>query len=535
MVHIKKLKLISLKIVGFICLSSFINAEAQHVFEKERSIIDTTYLESRDELSDYILDTGDMLNIRFKNQPRKVLKEGIKENKSKNDISYLEPRNTLENYILDFGDELKIEFFEVPEFSGTYLIDKNGLIYFKTIENIKELYVRGLTIEELRDLLTERFKEVLISPDINISISDFRSIPAGKFLIDEQGEIRLPEIETDPNEMARNIYVRGLTTKELEKLLDNHYSNYNINTKAFIEIIKYKPIRILVKGAVRNPGLKRFKSFTISNKSKIFEESNSNARPYDDGLRMFPNQSNINNINNNNASNISNQMLLQNRQTNSILNNNIKKETEFVTTLSNAIRDSGGFTSFSDVSKIEIVRDIPIGKGGGKKRAIVNFSSYVNEADSGIDVRLFDGDFIFVPSLQKPDKGIVPQSILSGLSPRFISVSVTGRIENPGVVNIPIEGTLSDAINLTGPRKPLSGKIFLIRYNQDGSLIREKINYSANASPGSSQNPYLLPDDLITVSNSIVGRSSGFIKAITDPLTGIYTTKEVVKTITGND
>ena len=90
-------------------------------------------------------------------------------------------------------------------------------------------------------------------------------------------------------------------------------------------------------------------------------------------------------------------------------------------------------------------------------------------------------------------------------------------------------------MDLTGPRKPLAGKVFLIRYNQDGTLLRKNIKYSSNASPGSSGNPYLLQGDLITIKNSILGRSSGTLKAITEPILGIYTTKELIETISGEN
>ena len=62
---------------------------------------------------------------------------------------------------------------------------------------------------------------------------------------------------------------------------------------------------------------------------------------------------------------------------------------------------------------------------------------------------------------------------------------------------------------------PLSGKVFLIRYNPDGSLLRKSIRYSASAKPGSEKNPYLISGDLVTVKNSILGRTSGTLKAIT--------------------
>jgi len=82
-------------------------------------------------------------------------------------------------------------------------------------------------------------------------------------------------------------------------------------------------------------------------------------------------------------------------------------------------------------------------------------------------------------------------------------------------------------MNLTGPRKPLSGYVHLIRYNLDGTLLRKNIKCSSKASAGSDQNPYLKSGDLITVKKSISGRSSGIITSRNQPITGIYTAKEL--------
>ena len=74
----------------------------------------------------------------------------------------------------------------------------------------------------------------------------------------------------------------------------------------------------------------------------------------------------------------------------------------------------------------------------------------------------------------------------------------------------------------------LSGKVFILRYNRDGTLIRKTVNYSSKALPGSQRNPYLLNNDIITVRNSFFGKSTGIIKAITEPFIGIYSTKELI-------
>ena len=113
--------------MGFLFLSSFINVQAQQVFTEKTTDIDTSYLESKNQLRDYILDTGDTLDI---------------------------------------------EFINVPNLSGSYRIDEQGEIY---LERIKFTYVRGLTIKGLTHLLEERYKEFLINPEINIIISSSKS------------------------------------------------------------------------------------------------------------------------------------------------------------------------------------------------------------------------------------------------------------------------------------------------------------------------------------------------------------------------
>ena len=125
----------------------------------------------------------------------------------------------------------------------------------------------------------------------------------------------------------------------------------------------------------------------------------------------------------------------------------------------------------------------------------------------------------------------IPKSILTGITPKFIQVNIFGRVETPGPVKLPLEATLSDAIDLSGPIKPLSGKIVLIRYENDGTVLKRNISYSANAKRGSKRNPFIKNNDLITVKNSFLGKITSVTKEITQPFIGIYTTKEVFEDI----
>ena len=153
----------------------------------------------------------------------------------------------------------------------------------------------------------------------------------------------------------------------------------------------------------------------------------------------------------------------------------------------------------------------------------------MNESDPSNDIRLFDGDRLIFSKLAFKSKDQIPKSILNGLSPRFISVNLFGRVDTPGVVRLPLEASLSDAIDLSGPIKPLSGKIVLIRYKTDGSIIKKNISYSSRAKRGSKRNPFLKENDLISVKNSFLGKATGVIREFTTPFVGIYSTKEIIE------
>ena len=313
----------------------------------------------------------------------------------------------------------------------------------------------------------------------------------GFYPVNEEGEIFLPELD--------NTFVRGLTISDLETLLEKRYEEFLIDPKIRADIALFKPLNISVQGEIRNPGVYEFPSYQ------------SNALAFQNQRQALPSVSSE----------------LKNNEISAQQEFIFKREKANITTISKAIRKAGGITSLTDFSRVEVIRNIPISKGGGKKIAIIDFSSYIYEEDSSNDLRLYDGDRLFFPKLSSISLEQIPKSILSGVSPRFIKVSIRGQVDNPGIVQLPYESVLSDVIDVTGPIKPLSGKIILIRYNLDGTILKKKISYSANAKRGSKSNPYLKENDILAVQNSVLGRSTAVIQKVTAPFFGIYAAKEL--------
>ncbi len=168
---VRQLKNLSKQFIGFICLSTLINVQAQQLPKQEIISIDTSYLKSRDELKEYILDTG---------------------------------------------DELDIEFINHPKLSDSFEIDAQGEIYF---QRIKSTYVRGLTITELSQLLEQRYSEFLIDPEVNIRISTFKPIRVAI-----KGEIRSPGIVKFPAFLKEDVTKNLDSTSE--KLTSDNQRSY---------------------------------------------------------------------------------------------------------------------------------------------------------------------------------------------------------------------------------------------------------------------------------------------------------------------
>ena len=409
-------------------------------------------------------------------------------------------------------ENLLLGFFSFRRNSKTFLIFNLFLLFFlfdiskaeTTFSNTKN---NQIDIEYL-DSKNELEDYIIDTGDsINLEFYPANEL-SGIFPVNEEGELFLPRLD--------ETYVRGLTKSELKTLLEKRYAEFLIDPEIKVNIAVFKGIRVLVKGEIRNPGFYKFPAYNsalfINNK----ERNNSN-------LDSLIENNNINQLG------IGKNSELNNQSSENLI---VKRSTENLTTISDVIRKAGGITSTTDLSRIEIIRDVPLGKGGGKKRAIVDLNNYINKSDPTNDIRIFDGDSLFFPKLSKSNPSQISKSILSGISPKFISVNLFGRVETPGVVKLPLEAALSDAIDLTGPIKPLSGKIVLIRYETDGTVLKKNISYDAGAKRGSKRNPYLKENDLISVKNSFLGKTTGVLKEITAPFVGIYSTKQLIEDFT---
>ena len=76
-------------------------------------------------------------------------------------------------YILGPGDAVLIELLDIPEYSGIFNIGPDGTLY---VPRLRSLTVEGLTVEELRYLLTQKFNKYVHEPQVFVTPVAYRPI-----------------------------------------------------------------------------------------------------------------------------------------------------------------------------------------------------------------------------------------------------------------------------------------------------------------------------------------------------------------------
>ncbi len=324
---------------------------------------------------------------------------------------------------------------------------------------------------------------------LKVKVSEDTAALNKSVTVDSEGIVNL--------ERLKRIYVSGLNISELTEILNNEYSKYVKEPNVELFIVSYRPVKFYIDGEVEEPGL------------HILSGSDS---PLDD--LSFLNKK-------------------QNSVENSIVSpiNNFKTNNIFFPSLIDAIRISKGITQYADMRNIKITRVDSISNGGGRIGTKVNLIDTLDLKDDSQNVRIFDGDMIFIPKNDKPVLSEISKAIKSNINPKFVDIFLGGRVEKPGPITVSKSSVLLEAIQLGGGTKFLKGKVNFLRYNNDGTIDQRVFSLRKSAPRGSYQNPFLKNGDLIYVGKSPLNITTEILTEITSPISNIVSTYGLFKII----
>ena len=120
------------------------------------------------------------------------------------------------------------------------------------------------TVKYLKNIPKDNFYILGPGDQIHLKVSKLAKELDSVFIINGQGVANLKRLN--------NIYVEGLTIKELRILLNEEYSKYVINPNVELEILRYRPIKVYIDGEVESPGQYIINgSFTLANNYRTEE------------------------------------------------------------------------------------------------------------------------------------------------------------------------------------------------------------------------------------------------------------------------
>jgi len=316
---------------------------------------------------------------------------------------------------------------------------------------------------------------------------------SGTVAIGPDGTLYLPRL--------RALFVEGLTVEELRYFLTQQFRTYVKNPQLYIRPIGYRPIRVYVGGEVRRPGYYTLSG--VQGTSQDAETADNDSDVVSDSTLS------------------TGQAATRRFRARQGLVGGSSSQTLFPTVF-DAIRQAEGVTPYSDLAQVQVTRRQPVSAGGGRLRTELNFLSLITQGDESQNIRLFDGDVV---SVGKSPVVLREQLLKAGqtnLSPQFIQVYVSGRVQTPGGVTLPQGSSLNQALNLAGGPKLLRGKVEFIRFTREGEIDRRVFSYNPNAASDTAGNPILVSGDIIRIRESALSGSITVLNELTGPFVGIY-------------
>lgn len=317
---------------------------------------------------------------------------------------------------------------------------------------------------------------------------------SGYFKIGPDGTLYLPRL--------RALYVEGLTVEELHYFLRDQFKAFVKDPNIYVAPVGFRPVRVYVGGEIERPGY-----YILS------LETNSNEIG---ALQMREKERNI--TLKNGSQTPSFQEYLTSRMSNARW-----------PTLFDALRAASGVTQYSNLAEVQVTRRLPLSSGGKKMRTNIDFLKLITEGNEDVNIRLFDGDVVYVAKSSKVSRDNLLSASRTNLSPNYIEVFVSGRVKEPGAHTLPQGSTLNQAIASAGGPKLLRGGVEFLRFNPDGTSDMRRFSYDPKAEKDNFKNPLLMNGDIVRINDSLFSAGVEVLNEITGPAVGVYSVYSLFK------
>ncbi|WP_219904643.1 polysaccharide biosynthesis/export family protein [Stenomitos frigidus] len=187
-------------------------------------------------------------------------------------------------------------------------------------------------------------------------------------------------------------------------------------------------------------------------------------------------------------------------------------------TITQAIQIAGGIKPLADIRNVQIRR---LTRAGGEQLIAVDLMKLLQTGDVQQDAILQTGDTISIPTATAISAAEASKIASASFSPDIIRVNVVGEVRQPGVVQVPPNTPLNQALLAAGGfdvRRARKKSVELIRLNPDGTVTRRDVAIDFAKGINDQTNPAMRNNDVIIVGRSGLTSFTDTVGNILNPL-----------------
>ena len=445
-------------------------------------------------------------------------------------------------YALGAGDSVNIQVFNVPEFSGAFLVGIDGKLRVPLLDPID---VEGLTLDELASNLEAQLAATIQRPIVTVDLAQPRPIRVSLF-----GEIVNPGSYTLPSTGTGTIT-----------------AGTGDEAGATVTTIAFPPLSEVVRGAggvTQAADVRRVRLIRTVGRTPqqidldLFELLAEGNLALDirlrDGDRIFipttqafnPNEARLLA-----ASTVTSEaafgpaevvvvgaVFRPGTQTVSGVTSadgtDAGSSTSRPPTVTAAIQAAGGITNLADLRAISVRRPT---RSGEEQIIPANLWKTLVEGDLSQDIIVQPGDTIVVPKASEtlPEEEATLAS--ASFAPGIINIGVVGEVNQQGRLEVPANTPLSQAILAAGgfARGRAKKKVQLIRLNSDGTVTTRKLKADFEAPIDSEGNPTLRNNDVVVVGRNTLASVVDTFDLVLSPFTRVFSILNTLDDITDDN
>ena len=183
-----------------------------------------------------------------------------------------------------------------------------------------------------------------------------------------------------------------------------------------------------------------------------------------------------------------------------------------------------------DLSRLELLRPSHQ-RGASSKRYVFDYLTVLKQGGFAPNPLIYDGDSIRVLKADAPINADLITTASSNFAPSMIAVNVVGEVVSPGLVEIPSNAPLSQAILSSGglSSRASVSRVDLIRMDGEGRTTIKKMSFSPGSEMSSANNPPLRSGDVVVVDRNILAKFTDGMNLALQPLAPIVDAASVLR------